>query len=316
MKWLTCNRLEARDLGQRNGPRPASNDSLSGLNQYDSPFRVKGKNDELNSRKATEGFTLVELLVVVAIIGVLASLLFPAIAKAKNSGKVTACLNNLRQLQLAWTMYADDHDGRLVRNDYVVGTPHPSRASWVQGRLDYSPANPANTNSGTFLDESLSLFAPYLRSPSAYRCPADSSAVLINGQRHARVRSYGMNWALASERATEVKVVRKFGEIQTPSPSMMFVFIDQHPDFVSDPHFHMSLASGGQAMFLDVPSANHGGSGTLTCADGHAERRKWVDQRTKPEVKFRSHTLLALPSPENADISWLQARYASPSQPR
>jgi prepilin-type N-terminal cleavage/methylation domain-containing protein len=90
-------------------------------------------------QKAEEGgFTLVELLVVVAVIGVLAGLLFPAIARAKNSGKVTACLNNVRQLQLAWTMYADDHNGRLVRNDFVIGNPHPSRASWVQGRLDYS----------------------------------------------------------------------------------------------------------------------------------------------------------------------------------
>ena len=262
------------------------------------------------------GFTLVELLVVIAIIGILAGLLFPAIAKAKNSGKVTACLNNLRQLQLAWTMYADDHDGRLVRNDYVIGNPHPSRASWVQGRLDYSPSNPANTNSGLFLDESLSLFAPYLRSPEIYRCPSDRSSVLINGIPQSRVRSYGMNWALASERSTEVTVIKRFSDIQEPAPSKMFVLIDQHPDFVSDPHFHMTLAAGGQSMFLDVPSANHGGSGTLTYADGHAERRKWVDQRTKPEVKYRNSSALSLPSPHNEDIAWLQERYSSPRAPK
>ncbi len=258
------------------------------------------------------GFTLIELLVVLAIIGVLMGLLLPAIAKAKNSGKVTSCLNNLRQLQLAWTMYADDHDGRLVRNDYVIGNPHPSRAAWVQGRLDYSPTNPANTNSGMFLNENLSLFAPYLRAPGIYRCPSDRSAVLINGDWYSRVRSYGMNWALSSERSTEVKVLRRLGEIQDPAPAKMFVFIDQHPDYVSDPHFHMSLASGGQSILLDAPSANHGGSGTLTYADGHAERRKWVDQRTKPDVKFRNTSVLAVPSPDNEDISWLQERYAAP----
>jgi len=273
---------------------------------------MSGRNTRTHYARTADGFTLIELLVVVAIIGVLAGLLFPAIAKAKNSGKVASCLNNLRQLQLAWTMYADDHDGRLVRNEFVIGNPHPSRAAWVQGRLDYSPSNPANTNSGIFLDESLSLFAPYLRAAGIYRCPSDRSAVLINGDWHSRVRSYGMNWSLASERTTEVTVLRKLGEIQNPSPAMMFVFIDQHPDYVSDPHFHLSLAAGGQSMFLDVPSANHGGSGTLTYADGHAERRKWVDQRTKPEVKYRNSSLLAIPSPENEDITWLQERYAAP----
>jgi len=259
-------------------------------------------------------FTLVELLVVVAIVGILGALLFPAVARAKNSGKVTACLNNLRQLQLAWTMYADDHDGRLVRNDYVIGNPHPSRASWVQGRLDYSANNPANTNRQMFLDESLTLFAPYLRAPQVYRCPSDRSAVLINGEWHSRVRSYGMNWALASERGTEVDVLKRYGEIQVPAPAMMFVFIDQHPDYISDPHFHMSLAAGGQSFLMDLPAANHSGSGTLTFADGHAERRKWVDVRTKPEVRFKKPGSLTMSSPNNLDITWLQERYAAPKQ--
>jgi prepilin-type N-terminal cleavage/methylation domain-containing protein/prepilin-type processing-associated H-X9-DG protein len=265
-----------------------------------------------SKRRNRAGFTLVELLVVIAIMGLLTGLLLPALARAKNSGQVTSCLNNLRQLQLAWTMYADDHDGRLVRNDYVIGKPHPSRSSWVQGRLDYSPANPVNTNSAIFLDESLSSFAAYIKTPKVYRCPSDRSAVIINGQPHSRVRSYGMNWSLASERRTEVKVLRKFSEIQRPAPSKMFVFIDQHPDYISDIHFHMSLAADGQEMFLDVPSAGHNGSGTLTFADGHAERRKWVDQRTKMEVKYRTSSQPAIPSAGNSDITWLQERYATP----
>ncbi len=275
-------------------------------------FSSAKNEDPANSSLRRSGFTLLELLVVIGIIGILSALLLPAIARAKNSGQVTSCLNNLRQLQLAWTMYADDHDGRLVRNDYVIGNPHPSRASWVQGRLDYSPTNPANTNSGIFLDGSLSLFAPYIPTAKVYRCPSDRSAVRINGELQSRVRSYGMNWSLSSERTIEVTAIRRFAEIQQPSPAQMFVFIDQHPDYISDIHFHMSLASGGQAFFQDLPSANHNGSGTLTYADGHAERRKWVDQRTKPEVKYRNLPATVIMSPNNEDIAWLQERYAAP----
>jgi prepilin-type processing-associated H-X9-DG protein len=92
----------------------------------------------------------------------------------------------------------------------------------------------------------------------------------------------------------------------------LFVFIDQHPDFISDPHFHMTLASGGREVFMDLPSANHAGSGTLTFADGHAERRKWVDQRTKREVRYKNASQVGIPSPNNVDIGWLQERYAAP----
>lgn len=264
--------------------------------------------------KTAFGFTLVELLVVIAIIGGLAAMLFPAVARAKNSGQVTACLNNLRQLELAWTMYADDNGGRLVLNRYMIGNPIPSLSSWVQGRLDYSPTNPANTNSGIFLDPNLSLFAPYIRSPKVYRCPSDRSAVLVNGQPQPRVRSYGMNWSLASEHENnDVRILREFSEIVSPSPSKMFVFIDQHPDYISDLHFHMSLEfTGPNAVFQDVPSANHNGSGTLTFADGHAERRKWVDERTKPEVRYKTSLVQGFRSPNNKDIAWLQERYAPP----
>ncbi len=265
-----------------------------------------------SKNRGLTGFTLMELLVVIAIIAILAALLLPAIAKAKNSAQVATCMNNLRQLQLAWTMYADDNEGKLVPNKYVIGNPHSSRFSWVQGRLDFSPNNPGNTSDAAFLDPTLSAFAPYISNTKVYRCPSDKSAVKISGSYQNRVRSYGMNWALASEKTRDIRVVHNYSDINSPPPAKMFVFIDQHPDYMSDPHFHMMLDQGSAAAFADIPASRHNGSGALTFADGHTERRKWIDSRTRPEIQNQGHGYLATRSPFNEDISWLQERFTVP----
>jgi len=267
--------------------------------------------NESGNRKR-RGLTLIEVLVVIGIIGILAAMLLPAISRAKNSAQVTGCLNNLRQLQIAWTMYADDHQGRLVPNDYVIGPPHKSRFSWSQGRMDFNPSNSVNTNYMSFLDPTLSAFAPYIPSTKIYRCPSDDSAVKINGQLVNRVRSYGMNWALASEVTRYFKVAHKYSDIVSPPPAQTFVFIDQHPDYMSDQHFHMFLDKGLSSSFADIPASRHNGSGTLTFADGHVERRKWEDERTRPEVQYRGNKTRLTASPNNPDIAWLQERFTVP----
>ena len=72
-----------------------------------------------------EAFTLIELLVVIAIIAILAALLLPALSKAKLKGQQTACLSNLKQLQLCWQMYFDDNSDKLISNDPNVGAGDP-----------------------------------------------------------------------------------------------------------------------------------------------------------------------------------------------
>ena len=99
------------------------------------------------------GFTLVELVVVVAMVGFLATMLAPTLARTKPNSASFQCQNNLRQLAFGWKMYADDNNGGLVYNrDGIVGKSLGNEA-WVGGWLDYT-ANTDNTNTGFLIDHS------------------------------------------------------------------------------------------------------------------------------------------------------------------
>jgi prepilin-type N-terminal cleavage/methylation domain-containing protein len=121
-------------------------------------------------RTATNGFTLIELLVVIAIIAILAAMLLPILAKGKATGLSIACLNNLKQLQGAYLMYA--HDNRdlqpanraISRGTELVGVT----GSWVLGNAK-NDTNTSNIVAGILYD--------YVRSPGVYHCPADQSSV-------------------------------------------------------------------------------------------------------------------------------------------
>src|SRR5438046_400268 len=166
-------------------------------------------------------FTLIELLVVIAIIAILAGMLLPALGKAKAKAQGIGCMNNHRQLLLAWRLYSDDNGDRIPFAYAAAGGPN-AKYAWVQGILDYS-TNPSNWDPAQ--DIMKSPLWPYCNSAQIFRCPADKSTVKVKGQVLPRVRSMSMlNWVGGNEgtfggwSGPEWRVYLKQGDFVDPGP--------------------------------------------------------------------------------------------------
>jgi prepilin-type N-terminal cleavage/methylation domain-containing protein/prepilin-type processing-associated H-X9-DG protein len=217
------------------------------------------------------GFTLLELLVTIAVIAVLASLLLPALNRAKVKAQGVACANHLKQLQICWQLYLDDHNGLVPPNRSVL-TPGAWRStpdSWIGNSS--APSDPDFRS----IQQGLLFKYDYNRSLQLYHCPSDHSRVrdLRTGRELSvqRTRSYSMSGCLGG-RTNEVQAtVARFSEI--PEPVRLFVFIDEHEDSIDDAHFLTWPAPDDR--WVNLPAARHGQAGTLSFADGHVEVWKW-----------------------------------------
>src|SRR5262245_18125423 len=219
-------------------------------------------------------FTLIELLVVVATIASLASLLLPALGKAKAKAQSISCLSNLKQLQLCWQMYADDHNDIMAPNKWGssgAGGPISFAGSWLAGsaRVD---RNTTNIENGVLF--------PYNRSTAIYHCPADRSTIEETYQRFRflpglRTRSYSINCWLNGMEWPEGRESRfvKSTQLVNPPPVRVFVFLDEHEKTIEDGLFALNRKSSRN--WQNMPADRHSQGFNFSYADGHAERMKW-----------------------------------------
>ena len=237
-------------------------------------------------RRTAGGFTLIELLVVIAIIAILAAMLLPALSRAKAQTLGIHCMNNTRQLTVAWISYAHDFRDCLVINDNSgnAGSDITSPACWCDGEIDWSTSSD-NTNTSLLSNPRRALLAPYYAGGwKVYKCPADTflSPQQVRAGFQERIRSIAMDaWLGAGEKYyTEVPPVKKMSDLHNPAPSMTWVLVDENPDSINDAMIYEDptmSANGGE--FIDIPASYHNKACGLSFADGHSEIHKWFNER-------------------------------------
>jgi prepilin-type N-terminal cleavage/methylation domain-containing protein len=278
-----------------------------------------------------EAFTLIELVVVLAILVLLGGTLMTGMAKTKPNTNAIQCLNNNRQLNAAWRMYADDNRDRFVySSDDGTASLNPlNQYAWSGSHMDFNPNNRVNWDiTVDIVVRPLWTYAG--KSASVYKCPSDKSFVTVNGQAKPRVRSMSMNfylggyagsdggWPFAKPFVIYSNLVQVSGGLPTPGPAKLWVFTDERDDWINWGNFITDM-TGYQSVnpaayqFQDLPGMYHHLAAGFSYADGHCEMHRWTDPRTTPpRMDGAIAEPINLASPRNADVSWLQDHSTRP----
>ena len=227
---------------------------------------------------------------VIAIIAILAALLLPALSRAKMKAQGISCVNNTRQLELGWIMYAGDNNDRppgLLDDGGNLYTIVQWSTNWCGGLMN-SPQNcvdPTPLTAGQLY--------PYIKNVGAYHCPADNTTQLFtgHGSNIPRVRSYSMSETFGQGEhlpAPRYKTYQKLGSIVGPVDC--WVFIDEAPHSINDAAFavQMTPPTSTTGYEVDVPANRHGGATGFAFADGHSIIHKWRSALTYADTGVAS----------------------------
>ena len=211
-------------------------------------------------------FTLIELLVVIAIIAILAAMLLPVLSHGKEKAQRAYCLNNEKQLDMGWQLYADEDNGILASNDWdfrsgSVAISPPG--SWVVGNAGLD-TDQTDITSGTIYS--------YVKAIPCYRCPTDQNFVL--GTTTLTLRSYSLSCFIGGPSSDStiynIYPVHRLNQITKPATAL--TFIEEDISTIDDGHF---LYSDTNNFWYNLPAWRHANGDTLSFADGHEEYWKW-----------------------------------------
>jgi prepilin-type N-terminal cleavage/methylation domain-containing protein/prepilin-type processing-associated H-X9-DG protein len=287
------------------------------------------------SGRVHAGFTLIELLMVLAMIALLAALLLPGLARAKQKASQASCLDNLKQFGLALQLYSDENDGFYPPNP-DDGNSIPGH-NWCPGEA--GAGDQAEFNPDLLQDDQICLVAPYLgEEKNLWRCPSDlrsgtytGSNTNLTGMIIPAARTYSMNQAVGTicpgydqdaghsgaptlsvnapwldgrethRRNQPYQTYGKATSYTTLGPADVWTFVEEDCQGQNDAAFAVSLAL---PQWVDWPATYHNMSCNFTFADGHCERHKWVDSSTQAPIHGGRKAVAG----DQTDWRWLAAR--------